>query len=202
MKITFVLPHAGLGGGTKVVATHAHELTCLGHVVKVVSTPRAPAPLKERVRRFIRGQGKMHTLSHFDGLDVDHHIIESFRPIVDSDVPDADAIVATWWETAEWVNRMNKRKGSKFYFVQHHEIFDYLPIERCKATYKMPLRKIVVSKWLQDVLRENYNEDSDIVPNSINRSLFFSQDRQKQDLPTVGFLYAPMPDKGLAVTCP
>ena len=31
--------------------------------------------------------------------------------VTDDDVPDADIIIATWWETAEWVNRSVRTRG-------------------------------------------------------------------------------------------
>ena len=43
--------------------------------------------------------------------------------MTDVDVPDGDLIIATWWETAEWVNALSPNKGAKVYFIQHHEIF-------------------------------------------------------------------------------
>ena len=43
-------------------------------------------------------------------------------------------VIATWWETAEWVNDFPASKGRKFYLIQHHEIHPYLPLERVQAT--------------------------------------------------------------------
>ena len=28
----------------------------------------------------------------------------------------ADVVIATWWETAEWVNALSRKKGEKIYF--------------------------------------------------------------------------------------
>ena len=39
MKITFILPHAGLSGGIRVVAIYADRLKKRGHNVTVVSLP-------------------------------------------------------------------------------------------------------------------------------------------------------------------
>src|SRR5262249_39812611 len=115
--------------------------------------------------------------------------------------PDADVVIATWWETAEWVNTLSPNKGAKVYFIQHHEVFPHLPTERCHATYRMPLHKIVIAQWLKDVMRTQYDDDIiDLVPNSVDRAQFFAEARNKQSIPTVGFLYSTHSSKGLDVT--
>ena len=120
--------------------------------------------------------------------------------MTDNDVPDADVIIATWWETAEWVNNLSPRKGAKAYFVQHHEIFPYLPVERCKATYRMPLHKITIARWLKATMLSDYGDDCvDLVPNSVDRTQFFSPPRAKQPVPTVGFVYDYIEFKGVDV---
>jgi len=120
--------------------------------------------------------------------------------VIDSDVPDADIVIATWWETAEWVSRLHPCKGAKVYFIQHHEVFENLPTERSRATYRLPLHKIVIAKWLQGVMASEYGDHTvDVVPNSVDRSQFFSAPRRKQSAPTVGFLYSTVPFKGVEI---
>jgi len=36
-------------------------------------------------------------------------------------VPDGDVVIATAWQTAEWVSRYSRSKGRGFYFIQHLE---------------------------------------------------------------------------------
>jgi glycosyltransferase involved in cell wall biosynthesis len=67
-------------------------------------------------------------------------------------VPDGDVVVATAWQTAEWVSQYSKSKGRRFYFVQHLETWNG-PEERVYATWKAPLQKIVPSKWLAEIAR-------------------------------------------------
>jgi glycosyltransferase involved in cell wall biosynthesis len=136
-----------------------------------------------------------------DDSGVDLRVVDRLRPITDADVPDADVVIATWWETAEWVNALGPNKGAKAYFIQHHEVFSNLPIDRCRATYRMPLHKIVIAPWLQRVMREEYSDKTvDVVPNSVDRKQFFAPARGKQVVPTVGFLYAATQFKGLDIT--
>jgi glycosyltransferase involved in cell wall biosynthesis len=205
MRITFVSPAPGMGGGSKVLAIYAGALSRRGHAVRIVSTPLRTLPLRRKVKSLITGNGWPRTVprpeSYLDGSGIEHHVLERFRPVLDSDVPNADVIVATWWETAEWVNALHASKGTKVYFVQGHEVFSFLPIDRCRATYRMPLHKIVVSNWLRDVMRDEYGEQIiDIVPNSVDRTQFHADVRARQPVPTVGLMYSSSVVKGLDVS--
>ena len=42
-------------------------------------------------------------------------------------------VIATWWETAEWVAGLSPRKGAKAYFLQHHEVHPGQPVDRVRA---------------------------------------------------------------------
>lgn len=204
MRITFVLPTANMCGGIRVVAIYAKALAERGHRVVLVSPPAPPVPLSRKVKDLMMGRGWTRSApppSHFDGMGLDHRVLESYRPIGDDDLPEADVVIATWWETAEWVSRLAPRKGKKAYFIQHHEIHPYLPVERCRATYRMPLRKIVIARWLADVMRDEYDDDDvDLVPNSVDHDLFFAPQRGRQPVPTIGFLYSCSSYKGVDVT--
>ena len=157
MNITFVLPYAGLAVGIRVVAIYAERLQQRVHNVVVVSTPKRPIPLMERIKSLAKGKGWMSYgvgTSHFDNLAVENKVLDKYRPISKEDVPEADVVIATWGETAEWVSDLEPSKGKKFYLVQGHEaaLGEHLPIKRVKATYSLPLCKITISKWLVDIM--------------------------------------------------
>ncbi|NJL21690.1 MAG: glycosyltransferase family 4 protein [Leptolyngbyaceae cyanobacterium SM1_3_5] len=205
MKITFVLPCADLSGGNRVVATYADRLQKRGHQVQLVSVPHEPLTRKQQIRLLLQGNGwpsrTVTKPSHCDSIDVPHHVIDHKPPVLSSDVPNADVVIATWWETAEWINAFPPEKGAKAYLIQHHEVFDYLPIDRAKATYRMPLHKITISRWLDDLMRNEYgNRTVSLVPNSVDTTLFHAPVRCKQSVPTVGLLYSPIPWKGVDVS--
>lgn len=204
MRITFLLPAANLTGGSRVVAIYARELKQRGHTVAVVSLPHKPISYRNKLKRWASGGGwtveANRKKSHFDGSGIDHRVLESFRSIRDKDVPDGDVVIATWWETAEWAKALSPQKGAKVYFVQGHEVFEYLPIDRSRATYRLPLHKIVVADWLKRLMHEEYGDSKvDLVPNSVDKRQFFAPPRTKQSVPTVGFLYAPAEIKGLDI---
>lgn len=205
MKITFMFPTVSLGGGTKVVAIYCDLLTKRGHTITVISVPPKPPSLRFRLRSLLRDHkwitSDFHPPSHLDGLAINHRVLDKWRPITDRDVPDGDVVVATWWETAEWVAALDPSKGAKAYFVQDHEVFEHLPVERVRATYDLPLHKVVVSKWLGEVMAEEYSDQLyDLVPNSVDQQQFDAEKRDKHSCPTFGFLYTPSPRKSVK-TC-
>jgi glycosyltransferase involved in cell wall biosynthesis len=133
-------------------------------------------------------------------MELAHTVLPPFRPATDQDVPDGDVVIATWWETAEWVRDLSPQKGAKVYFIQHHEVFEHLPQQRCRATYTFPMHKIVIARWLRDLMYSEYGDAHvDLVPNSVDQSQFFSPPRGRQPVPTVGLLYSSIRFKGLEV---
>ncbi len=204
MRIVFLLPVADMSGGNRVVSIYAKALGELGHQVTVISPPRRPLSLRKKLSSLLNegvwgNTGSPHK-SHLDDLGVDHRVLNTFRAIESKDVPDADVIVATWWETAEWLARMEHKKGAKAYFIQHHEVFHYLPVERARATYKAPLHKIVIANWLRAVMAEEYGDtEVDLVPNSVDTTQFHALPRTKQRHPTVGFLFNVEKFKGVDI---
>lgn len=202
-RITFLLPHAGLAGGIKVVATYAKILHDRGHAVSVLSIPKRNGTLVGQVksiikRRPIPARNPEHGPSHLDGLGLDWRILETCRPVTDADVPDADIVVATWWETAEWVSELSSSKGVKAYFLQHHEVHDGQPKERVAATWRLPLRKITISQWLSDTNQKVYGLGPiPIVHNSVDTDQFHAPDRRRKNPPVVGLLYSKTYWKGV-----
>jgi glycosyltransferase involved in cell wall biosynthesis len=200
MRITFILPFAGLSGGVRVVACYAEHLRRRGHKVLVVSVPPSTAKFRDNLKKFVRGGGwarPRRMPSHLDGASVEHHIIDRQRPITDSDVPDADVVIATWWETADWIAAMSPSKGAKIYFIQQFEANFGFPYERVAATWRLPLQKIVSSQWLADFARDRFGQSVlAVTPNGVDLDLFHASPRTKQSVPTVGMMYATNAVKG------
>jgi glycosyltransferase involved in cell wall biosynthesis len=206
MKITFLKAGGfSFAGGDRVIAIYAERLQKRGHEVCVIARPNAQPSLRQKLQSLLKGKPWFSETekeaSHFDDIDVPHRSIDRCRPIVDADVPDADVVIATWWETAEWVASLSEAKGAKVYFIQHHEVFDYLPQERAKATYSLPLYKITIANWLLDLMQNQYGDPNvSLVPNSVDTKLFYAPPRSKQPIPTVGMLYASALWKGCDIS--
>ncbi len=200
MKITIVVPAIGLSGGLRVAAVHAEALTRRGHDVLLVASGRRAPTFTQRVRAMLRGGAAKDPWaddSHFRGLKTPVHVLNTWRPVVASDVPDADVIVATWWETAEWVHALPASKGAKAYLIQGLETWDNLPVERVEATWRSPMQKITVSRWLAEVARDRFQDPTAIVVNNgVDVQRFHAPPRGKSPRPTVGFVYSESSIKG------
>ena len=201
MRITFLLPPDSLTGGMRVVAAYAQRLGRRGHKVTVIH-PRHPRHSLMQILRSLRqtrsfprfsaqpGRGP----SYFDGMERDITRIRLPRtgPITATDVPDTDVHIATWWETAEWASRLPPSKGAGAYFLQHHEThIPGQPVDRVNATWRLPLKKIVVASWLADLARDQFGDPhATVIPNAVDTRQFHSAPRGKQAVPTIGFMYA------------
>jgi glycosyltransferase involved in cell wall biosynthesis len=202
MKITFVMAGGfNLSGGDRVIAHYAKRLYERGHEVNVVSRPNRQPSLRDRLRSLIKDGAWISVPkkepSHFDNVNFPCRLIDRWRPIEDADLPDSDVVIATWWETAEWVANLSKAKGAKVYYIQHHEVFDYLPKEKVAATYRLPMHKITVAQWLVDLMGTRYGDRNvSLVPPSVDTQQFYAPPRDKQSIPTVGLIYSGLPWKG------
>lgn len=209
MRITFVLPTVNISGGIKVALIHAKALQDMGHHVRLVFPPMKVLTFKGSLKYFVKGKGwrrteewETDTPSNFSMLNeysLDHHVLERWRPVVGADVPDADIVVATWWETAEWVSAFPSQKGIKVYLIQGHEIFASAA-NRAQKTYWLPLHKVVISKWLQEVMRVLYRDVScSLVENAVDHVQFDAPLRRKQTELTVGMLISAFEGKNSAL---
>jgi glycosyltransferase involved in cell wall biosynthesis len=203
MRITFVLPHASMAGGARVLAIYAERLQRRGHRVSVVSTPPAP-DFARRLKSLLRGRGWQSSAasepSWFDGIGVPHRVLERVRPVTDADVPDADVVVATYWTTGPWVAALSPGKGAKAIFVQGYEVAPGRFDPALDAVWRLPLAKIVVASWLADLARERFGDENvHLVPNSVDTGQYKAPPRGKQARPTAGMLYSTSTTKGADV---
>tara|TARA_R110001592_G_scaffold55489_2_gene169481 strand:+ start:4678 stop:5763 length:1086 start_codon:yes stop_codon:yes gene_type:complete len=205
MKITFVVPALNLTGGIRVVAIYSSYLANKGHVVTVVSPNKRIFSLKTRLKSFLKGNGwdagSHFATDFFSNPKVNLKVVDTWRDITEDDVPDGDIVIATFWNTAEWVKSYSIAKGVKFYLIQHYEIHPWLPIDRVKNTLKLPFKKIVVAGWLKNILVHDYGADNvTVIANGVDHKQFYSDGkRSKQTIPTVGFFYSERAFKGCDV---
>lgn len=198
MKITFVSPAPNLSGGIRVIAIYADLLTEMGHDVTVV----AQVPPRPGAKAVAKGliQGRLPAprgVGHYDGLKARLRLVETDMPLTDKDIPDGDVVIATWWETAYIVAGLSDAKGRKFYFIQHHEVHDPRRAHLAAGSYHLPLKKITISNWLVSVLRDLYGAtDIALVPNAVDRSMFFAAPRDKNPRPTASLMYSGKAFKG------
>lgn len=201
MRITFLSFPTDLTGGQRVIAVYAQRLEARGHHVEIVCCQRPRATILQSAKNMLRRckllNGQASVSSHYDNYGVNYRIATHPGELVEQDISDGDIVIATWWETAEWVANLPASKGVKLYFVQHHEVFRPLPADRSAATYRLPLKKICVANWLRDVMQEEYADDSCfVVPNTVESEQFFPPTVRTRIQPTVGFVFSRSHFKG------
>jgi glycosyltransferase involved in cell wall biosynthesis len=85
-------------------------------------------------------------------------------------IPKGDVVIATAWPTAEWISQYSTDKGKRFYLIQHLETW-YGSEEEVYATWKAPLKKIVIANWLLDVAKD-LGEEAVYIPNGLSADEF------------------------------
>lgn len=175
--IMFLLPGPGHNpiGGYKVVYEYANGLARQGYRVTVVH----PAILDRQTalrnkargyywfgRRTTQGSYKPNTW-----FSVDPRVsLRWTLDLAEKRIPDADIVVATAWQTAEWAAGYSARKGRKLYLIQHMETWSGAE-ERVMATWRLPVRKIVIARWLADIAM-SLGETCDYIPNGLDFAAF------------------------------
>jgi glycosyltransferase involved in cell wall biosynthesis len=109
-------------------------------------------------------------------------------------MPPSDAWVATYWYTARWAATYT---GARLYLIQHLETWCG-PEKDVMATWKLPLHKVVISRWLEGVARE-LGEPAEYIPNGLNFETFgMDVMPEKRDPFAVAMMYQPADWKGSA----
>lgn len=85
-------------------------------------------------------------------------------------IPDADAVIATSWDTAEWVASYSHSKGRKFYLIQHLETWGGSEA-RVLSTWHLPMQKIVIARWLEGIAK-SMDETATYIPNGLDFDSF------------------------------
>lgn len=201
MKVTFVLPGASPVpvGGPRMVFRYANVLAQAGWAVTVVMPHEVVAAsgwaaCVRRCRYWFRKLCGGWSPAGWMRMDPRVHLL--WVPDLDPRrAPEGDAVVATAVQTAEAVAVWPGEAGRKFYFVQGYETWD-LPVERVHASWRLPLRKLAVSRWLCDLISAA-GSSAEYLPNGLDRESF-GLDRSPEDREPLSLVwpYHPNPLKG------
>lgn len=178
--VTFLSPGTGRfpTGGSKVMYEYANGLADRGWRVRIVHPQllsneeiekvRRSIPL--RMRRWMGYQRRRISGSYKPNgwFNVRPGIEMLWTRTLDADsLPPSDAWVATYWYTAKWASTY---PGARLYLIQHLETWCG-PEADVMATWKMPLQKIVISRWLEDVAN-TMGERSHYIANGLDFERF------------------------------
>jgi L-malate glycosyltransferase len=209
MRVTLVFPSHVLmpGGGARVAIEYSNYLAQHGHEVNLIF-PRSigleAESLRDRTRFFLdwwkaRASAAVRRLigkSALPWTPVDPRINLLFVSGLDPRlIPNADAIFATFWLTAESVIAYPASKGQKFYLIQGYEIWGG-PKERVDATWRLPLHKVVVSDWLYKLGKTFGAQRLRHIPNAVDHRHFRIVEPTRSRQLGILAIYHPQPIKG------
>ncbi len=202
MKITFCIHGCATKpiGGHKILYELANRLVRNGHCVTIVFTSQdnlrqLHLPMKCRVLicRILTFFCILPPWFKFD-KKINKKTVSSFDS---HNFPDSDIVVATSNNTAEPIFLLPKSKGRKVYFIQGYEKWN-MSEQQLLLTYKMGMKNITISKWLQKVVQEYDIGQTEYVSNAIDTDVFkvlSAIKERKQHI--VGLLYHEDINKGL-----
>ncbi|GJL94259.1 MAG: glycosyltransferase family 1 [Hyphococcus sp.] len=208
LRVVFALADRSIqaNGGFRIIAGYSDYLQRNGYDVTLIAPggkKRIFKPLLNKIKSVFGKSSALPPLNYerpfLEASDVTIKIVPDVGQLAREDFPDADIYIGTWWETVEWIENLPE-EAAKCHFVQGYEVFPYLPVERVHDVYSSPIKKLVVSKWLQNKMQERYQAtDTVLIENPIAFDQFYGGLREKPTTPRVGFLYSPSTFKNCAL---
>lgn len=201
LKINFILPENGNRpiGGFKVVFQYANKLLELGHEVSIcflnnlypeeVSTPFEV--IKRAAKRIVKPNSASRNI---DWFSLNENVKVYYNCIFPFEIPSSDVVVATAVQSVDFVMKLGRQKGRKYYFIQNYETWAY-DEEKVNKTFSLPLTKIVIANWLYDVVTKYTDDYVYIVPNFLNPKIFKQTNSLEKRNNVVSLLNHELPEK-------
>lgn len=206
MKINFIIPSPGNTGGLQVIYKYAEEFEKLGHDV-IIYYPLKLYLLDHKKNIFWQISFTIYrtmiNIFHFcichDEMKYCNKVRQKYVPMIKNRfIRNADVVIATAWPTAFDVDKLNCKKGKKYYFIQDYEIWD--DEKRGEESYKLPLQHIVIAKWICDTLNRNIGyRPRTIINNGIDVEKYSNDNKKINYNSPIHFLmlYHTLPKKGV-----
>ena len=208
MKIVALFPGVADGpvGGYKVLleylsqlAEEEHDVTACyaGSIYYARKTPKYKLTGALRIaQRFLKGYSYRRWLPRLSRRLKERLTLSlNYRHVPKG----ADRYIATSPYTADYLEHYPIDPERKYYFIQDRENWGTGLREIVDETYHMCLNKVTVSHWLQDMLRFQYGEMSELVPNSFDfNNLALKTPLAARTEPVVAMLWHEMTRKDCA----
>lgn len=200
-SITFIFPHpvAGPTGGYKVVYEYANRLVAEGYNVNIVYSGSLFWKKKSlyykltNCVRYIQHILKGYSGRRWFALDkrVKEHLTLSLNY---HHVPKSDIYICTSPYTAMYVK--DYPTDNKYYFIQGYENWGNVTDKILRETYHYPLKKIVISTWLANILKEEKCEYT-LIPNGFDFEYFKkSTEITERERHSIAMMFSQNPLKG------
>ncbi|MGH1363403.1 MAG: glycosyltransferase family 4 protein [Calditrichia bacterium] len=190
MVINFLAPYKGLSGGLRVVAAYGNALLRRGHRVSVIY-PHHQAHWKTRLRRNVRRQ----FFDEKDHLDCFRGRLVAVPTLSPENIPECDCLIATGWSTAVVANELPEDFAARFYLIQGYETWNG-DAEAIDATFRFPMKKIVISNWLKEVVESKCDDNNiPVIPNGRDFALSEALGEGLERHYDIGMTHSPVPLK-------
>ncbi len=165
MKITFLTPHLRIAGGVRILLMYAAFLSERGHEVRIYvqSTNR----VRREIANFFQIGGPRWV------GDLHGARVVRVQDFTEENLWDADILVSTTFDNTLKVESLSQRKGKKVYLLQHDEGLYHGDRELADTAYRGSATKVVVSSWLNEVLRERAHTEGMLLLNPIDHGQFY-----------------------------
>ncbi|AJE04186.1 glycosyltransferase family 4 protein [Geobacter pickeringii] len=203
MKICFILPGSSPTptGGPKNIYEHASRLAARGHQVTILHAAYATRHggvrgIGRAVASYLLNRTGLKRWRPDSWFRIDPRVDMRWAPnLAGCWVPDGDAVVATSWQTAEWVREYPSSKGRKFYFAMDFERYMEASSElkeRISATHKAGLRTMVISPAGRAMVEASGGPTPALVPCALEFSVYCLRNAIDADSRTmIGFPVRP-----------
>lgn len=177
-KLNIVLPGLGASGGMEVVKKYKDLLTQKGWDVIIYAPIRAynlhryNSAIKNWIHQIYC------TLKTLKEKKYKHEYKWVWK-ICNKAIRNAEITMATSWTTVFDVYKLDAAKGKKVHFIQDYEVWDNEKYS--KKAYLLPLKKIVISTWINKKLEDNLGIGPfPIIYNGIDHQIFHKVSKEKR----------------------
>lgn len=163
LHIVYVMTWTGICGGSKIIFQHCNHLVQMGHRVSIVCHFPRPIwfPLDARIA-FVQAP---------------------IGEVLCEYIPACDVIVATYWK--EIYECVEQKIAPVIYFEQgdthlfHPEALNAHMMQHIKTQIALAPFVFTVSSFASDMLRERFSVQSAVIPNAVDKSVFYPGSSQK-----------------------
>jgi glycosyltransferase involved in cell wall biosynthesis len=200
MRITFVLPGWSIHkpiGGFKVVYEYANRLSERGYQIDIVH-PLLLSPREARFKQKIK-RSALWMVKHFlrspkvKWFSISPKVsISIVNSLEEKNISEGDVIIATAWQTAEYVAKYLPSKGRKLYLVM--DFYPWLgPKDRLEATWRAPFKKVAISSWLYEKVLRATREKNDVmaIPLGVDQRRFYLMEDISLRANRISMMYSP-----------
>ncbi len=189
MRITFLVPGRGLVGGIKVMGEYAGRLRARGYDIAVL--------YRRGARDFKRWFLRSLTRRTPDALDDSGCTLTAVREFTSETVPDADVILTSGLLAVRAASALPSEKGRLVEIVQSTIDMEEHSAEARKVM-ALPVHRVAVSDYVARYLKHEFGVEAALVPNGVDHSQFYNNERQFRTPRTVGMIHVAGEMKGTA----